>query len=225
VKIDRLRPVSFINTHGETIPPFACMQIVGVVSSGPDLVIQVTKPTLAVISYGSASRFMFNGPTYVSSGYKGGGYYASPQAQTLIFPSANIGTSNFFQFASPVPNQWYLDSGWIYEIMLPDPIGVHVQGSAVVGLVQPRTQHIFRLVTDSIVTEAAGTAEIQVDNGTTFVGSGVTKQVRSMLGDVDIGETCLAVVVHNMLRIIALCEGPNLDAVPYMEIEYSFLVS
>jgi hypothetical protein len=168
---------------------------------------------------------MFNGPTYVASGYKGGGYYVSPQAQALILPSADIGTANFFQFASPVPNQWYLDTGWIYEIILPDPIGVHVQGSAVMGLVQPRTQHIFRLVTSSVVREDSGVAEIQVDNGTTFVGSGVTKQVRSMLGDIDIGETCLAVVVHNMLRIIALCEGPDLDAIPYMEIEYSFLVS
>jgi hypothetical protein len=207
MEIDRLAPVTFVNNHASTIPPFGVMQITGAVADGNDLVWEVTKPTTAVIAYGSASRFMFNGDGYVASGVKGAGFFPSPQVQALVLPGATVGLGDYLQFLSPVDGQWYLGTGWHYEAVLAsDPLGIHEEGSARVWRIQNRTQNIFRLVTTAAVTVSSGTSELQKWNGTAFAASGVTKEVRSTIGSLASGVDCLATIINNILAITEICE-------------------
>jgi hypothetical protein len=207
MEISRLAPVAFVNTHSSEIPPFGVMQITNAIADGNDLVYQVTRPTAAVIAYGSASRYLFNGDGYVPQNGRGGGFFPAPQVQALVLPGPTVGLGDYLQFLSPVTDQWYLGSGWHYEaVIASDPLGIHEEGSARVWRVQNRTQNIFRLITTAAVTVSSGTSELQKWNGTSFVASGVTKEVRSTIGSLATGVDCLATIINNILCITEICE-------------------
>lgn len=63
----RLQWFEFYNESGETIPPFACLRIIGATTRNNRTVIRVGKPN----TYGAQYHHRFNGPTQVTAGTYG----------------------------------------------------------------------------------------------------------------------------------------------------------
>lgn len=98
-------PIYFKNVSGETIPPYACMQVTGTEEEGPQNFLEVDKPA---DTDGTAGQFLFNNHSEVLSGDAG-----VAQDCAVVRAFKNSGTVTAGDVWGPTVGQWYLtkDSG------------------------------------------------------------------------------------------------------------------
>lgn len=93
-------PIYFSNDSAETIPPYACMQVVGTVEQGGQNYLQVDKPA---DTDATAGGYIFNGPSEVLSGGDG---VAQKGPVFRVFKDA--GTITAGDKWGPTVGEWYL---------------------------------------------------------------------------------------------------------------------
>lgn len=91
----------FTNDSGETIPPYACMQITGTLDVGDRNYLVVDKPA---DTDGTAGAFIFNGGREVEADTEG-----LAQASTVVRGFKDTGTATGGERWSPVSGQWYIE--------------------------------------------------------------------------------------------------------------------
>lgn len=96
-------PVHVRNVSGETIPAYACMQVVGTVEVGRRNLLQVDKPADAT---GDAGAFVFNGPRAIAAGESGATQFAYHDIVRAILDSGTVTAGEHW---APVAGQWYIE--------------------------------------------------------------------------------------------------------------------
>ena len=94
-------PIYVTNDSGETIPPYACMQVTGTEEIGPQNYLVVDKPADAT---GDAGTFIFNGPKEIIDDDEG-----VAQRGPIIRAFKDSGTVTAGEGWAPVSGQWYVE--------------------------------------------------------------------------------------------------------------------
>lgn len=186
------------NIETETAPPYACMQIDGMVSEGPAddkrRYVRVRKPT------GPTGVYLFNGPQPIESSRGYGVGYAGPMVRAY----KNSGTVAIGDRWAPTPGEWYLSKvdGGPFAVIGDDDISTNVFRLLIVAA-ERRVKHVRN-----------GATPIAAFNTTTLAMSAgvVTEHTCSNAGVLTAGSTFTAYnpggqIAANAYGVVAMNEA------------------
>lgn len=159
-------PTYVTNTSGEAIPPYGCMQAVGMQKIGSRNYVQVDKPADAT---GEAGGFLFNGPREIAIDGLGVG-----RDGRIAKALGDGSTATAGERWSPAASSWTIEPGGSLFTM----IGADEVATDVVRVfVESGGDTRYRFTLTSAMTTGTGTADIYEMDGTTAVESGATISV------------------------------------------------